>query len=158
MAKEIDGAEVLKRYKEAKTALEMFASWRAKTGATKEEAIQGVKEAGPLFEVWSRAPLMENMVKLYMQEPMIQEMERGILDRKVKEFIMIAVCADMGSAGGVSFHMAAAMAQGATEEELMEVLFLTGYEQAKNKLLAIGPSIADGFTMGAEAQKRLGIK
>ena len=122
---------------------------------TTDEAMEAMKKEGTPFDVYvEKAP---HRVKLYLQDPMIQEMERHILDRKTNEFIMIAVYADMGSTGGVTFHMAAAMAQGATEKEIVEVLFLTAYEQVKNKLALIGPSVSEGFKMGAQARERLGI-
>jgi len=132
-------AQIAERYKKAKTAREMVESW-APPGTD-------LTEAWKSFGVYcDKAP---HIIKTYMHDPVTQVYERNVLDVKTKELVMLGLCAIMKCPGGVAFHMQSALRKGATEAEVMEVLFLVAYELAKNTLADIGEAVTLGFEQAA---------
>jgi len=150
MAK-IDDAKALKAFKEAKTAREMVASWYFLTNMTEDEAMEQMKQEEKYFGVWiEKAP---DIVKVFMHDPLMQVMERQILDGKTRELLIVAVYAAMRDGGGLSFHIPAALGAGATEDEVMETIFLTAYMQAKNMLSSLGMFVDEAFKWADKLQK-----
>ena len=73
-------------------------------------------------------PLLKN----YTQDPLADIMDRGILDRKTREIVFIAIQMVWPDAGiGVTAHVQNALAAGVTKEELMEVAACVVYEFGK---------------------------
>jgi len=150
----IDHAKALKALKEAKTAGEMITSWSWLTATTKEEVMEQGKENKEYYDVWiKKAP---HMVKQYMHDPYVHLAERGILDPKTRELVAIALLASLEEGDGLAWHIAVAMGQGATEEEILEVIYYAAYQPAKNKLGVLGASIASGLEEGTKLQKKIG--
>lgn len=139
----ISEADEIKAYKAAKTGREMIATWSLKLGMSMEEALKA-----PVMQfLGDFADKAPNIIKTYSQDTIIQVMERRVLDLKTKELIMLAICAQMENLEGTKFHTQAARARGATEDEIIEVLYLIGYENGKNKTLAVGPTITEGLKL-----------
>ena len=63
-------------------------------------------------------------------------MDRGILDRKTRELIMIGMLLVMKDFDGVQAHVANAKAAGVTEEEFAAVIEIACYEASKTQCIA----------------------
>ena len=59
----------------------------------------------------------------------------------------------MSSGPGLIFHIQSAIHEGATEEEIMEVIFLSAYEQCKCNVAMAAQGLAEGFKRAAAMKK-----
>lgn len=132
--------------KKARNAREMLDSWQELVGDGDIEDIKGV------FQVF--AERMPSMVKTFTHAPLVESIDRGVLDPKTRELVLLAMLAAMQCGPGVVFHVQAALHAGATEDEIMEVMFLTAYEQAKVQAAAMGVSLAEGFRRAVKMKKK----
>ena len=131
MAK-IGEAELVKALKEAKTAKEMIDSWTYLAAATTEEAKEQESWYEEYYKVWiDKAP---HMVGRFMHDPYKDMCERQILDPKTRELVAVALLACLEEGEGLAWHMAVAMREGATEEEIMELCSknLSSYKKPKS--------------------------
>jgi AhpD family alkylhydroperoxidase len=123
--------------KDAKTGQEMLDSWQELVGTGNIEDIKKV------FQVY--ADKMPEVIKTFCHQPLVESMERGVLDPKTRELVLIGMLAVMQCGPGVIFHIMGAIKEGATEEEIMEVIFLSCYEHCKVNAAALGESVAEGL-------------
>jgi len=116
-------AKALQAFKDAKTPKEMVNSWASQTPG---RPMEGQWEAiAPLAE---KAPWI---LEYYAQRGLEKIMDRGVLDRKTRELIMIGMLMLMNDPYGVSAHVANAKAAGVTEEEVAAVAEIACYEASK---------------------------
>lgn len=132
----------MKSMKEAKTGQEMLDSWQELVG---DGDISDIKE---VFNVY--AEKMPSIIETYCQKPLVQSMERGVLDPKTRELVLVGMLAAMECGPGVVFHIMGAKKEGATEEEIMEVIFLSCYEHCKVNAAALGMSVTEGLNRAAK--------
>jgi AhpD family alkylhydroperoxidase len=123
--------------KDAKTAEQMLESWQELVG---DGDIEDVKEA---FQIYAKK--MPDIIKRFCHEPLLASNERGILDVKTRELVLVGMLAAMGCGFGVMFHILGAKNAGCTEEEIMEVIYLSSYEHAKVSAANLAQSVAEGF-------------
>ena len=139
----VDYKEYVKKMRAAKTAKEMVDSWAeaCATGPGKDEFLaMGGQFVGVYVE---KAP---EIIKYFVQEPMLASLEQEDgLDAKTKEIVMIAAIAGMKENGGLVKHIMAAMAQGATEREILDTIHLTIYEHGKTAMTTFGAALATAF-------------
>lgn len=132
-------------FRKAKTGKEMIRSWACQTPGRKtdelEEALSRMCEKRP------------DLIEHYAQKPLADLMDRGILNRKTREMLMIATLMAMGDAIGVVAHVQNAVAAGVTEEELWEVVAVVMYEYGKRSCAA-GVMLQQGM----EAVEKNGVK
>ena len=131
--------------KKARTGREMLDSWQELVGDGDIEDIKGV------FEVF--AERMPTMLARFTHQPLVESMDRNVLDPKTRELVLLGMLAAMQCGPGVVFHIQGAIHAGATEEEILEVMFLSAYEQAKVQTAAMGISVAEGFRRAAKMKK-----
>lgn len=127
----------MSRMKDAKTAEEMLDAWQELVG---DGDIEDFKE---VFDVYAKK--MPDIIKRYCHEPLVASNERGILDVKTRELVLVGMLAAMGCGFGVIFHIMGAKAAGCTEEEIMEVIYLSSYEHAKVSAANLAESVTEGF-------------
>jgi alkylhydroperoxidase/carboxymuconolactone decarboxylase family protein YurZ len=146
-------AEVVKAMKEATTGQEMVESWAKFFPGGDEEIVKEViKQNKNIFRVYiEKAP---HMLETFPQKPLAEVVERGILDPKTRELILVGMLAVMGRTGGLIFHILAAVCHGATEEEIMEIIFLAAYEQAKCQMGTMGEPVAEALRLAAKIKPR----
>lgn len=123
--------------KQAKTAKEMLDSWQELVG---DGDISDVNEA---FQVY--AEKMPDIIKRFCHDPLLASNERGVLDVKTRELVLVGMLAAMGCGFGVMFHIMGAKNAGCTEAEIMEVIYLSSYEHAKVSAANLAQSVAEGF-------------
>lgn len=134
--------------KKARTAREMLDSWQELVGNGDIDDIKGV------FQVF--AERMPSMVRTFTHAPLVESMERDVLDPKTRELVLLGMLAAMQCGPGVVFHVQGALHAGASEDEIMEVMFLSAYEQAKVQAAAMGMSLAEGFKRAAKMKRAPG--
>lgn len=122
---------------EAKTGAEMLDSWQELVG---NGDIEDIKE---VFRIY--ADKMPDTLKHFTNQPLVESLERGVFDPKTRELVLLAMLAGMQCGPGVVFHIQGAIAAGATEEEIMEIMFLSAYEHAKVQAASLGQSITEGL-------------
>ncbi len=127
----------MSKMKDAKTAEEMLEAWQELVG---DGDIQDFKD---VFQVYAKK--MPDIIKRYCHEPLVASTERGILDEKTRELVLVGMLAAMGCGFGVIFHIMGAKSAGCTEEEIMEVIYLSSYEHAKVSAANIAESVTEGF-------------
>lgn len=139
----INEADELKAYKAAKTPKEMVESWGLKLGGKADmlHELYGVYE--------EKAPHL-NIIKTFVQDPEIEMMERGILDPKGKELAKLALALGSANTTRVTTQVVAAKAKGATDEEIMDAVWLSVYSAAKSPLSNIGQAIQRGWELAEE--------
>ena len=139
----VDYKEYAKKMRAAKTAKEMTDSWAdaVPPGLQKDEFLAfGDHIIGVYIE---KAP---EIIKYFGQEPMLSSLEReGGLDPKTKELVLVAAIAGMKQGTGLVKHILAAMAQGATEEEVLDTIHLVIYEHSHTAMAAFGPALKTAF-------------
>jgi len=139
----VDYKEYAKKMRAAKTAKEMADSWAEALppGPQKDEFLAlGDQFIGVYVD---KAP---EIIKYFVQEPVLSSLEReGGLDPKTKELILVAAIAGMKQGKGLVEHILAAMAQGATEEEVLDTIHLVIYEHGKTALATFGPTLKAAF-------------
>jgi 4-carboxymuconolactone decarboxylase len=125
------------KMKDAKTGREMLESWQELVG---DGDIDDIKQVFNIF-----AEKMPSMLARFTQEPLVESMARGALDPKTRELVLLGMLAAMQCGPGIVFHVQGAVHAGATEEEILEVMFLSAYEHAKVQTAAIGQSLEEGL-------------
>ena len=128
--------------KDAKTGQEMLDSWWELVG---DGDIEDIKE---VFKVY--ADKMPEIIKNFCHQPLVESMERGVLDPKTRELVLLGMLAVMQCGPGIIFHILGAKNVGVTEEEIMEVMYLSCYEQCKVNAAALGQSITEGLSRAAK--------
>lgn len=131
--------------KKARTGREMLDSWQELVGDGDIEDIKGV------FGIF--ADRMPTMLARFTHQPLVESNERNVLDPKTRELILLGMLAAMQCGPGVVFHIQGAIHAGATEDEILEVMFLSAYEHAKVQTAAMGLSVAEGLRRAAKMKK-----
>lgn len=131
--------------KDAKTGQEMLDSWQELVG---DGDIEDIKQ---VFQVYVEK--MPDILKNFTQKPLVESMERGVLDPKTRELVLVGMLAAMQCGPGLVFHIQGAVKEGATEKEIMEVIYLSCYEQCKVQAAALGQSVAEGLSRAAKMKK-----
>jgi len=131
--------------KNAKTGQEMVDSWQELVG---NGDIEDIKQA---FQVYVEK--MPDILKNFTNQPLLESLERKALDPKTRELVLVGMLAAMQCGPGLIFHIQGAVHAGATEEEIMEVIYLSCYEQGKVHAAALGQSIAEGLKRAAKMKK-----
>ncbi len=144
----VDMGEAVKKMKAAKTGKEIVESWEALVPSGTETLSANKEVFGVYIE---KAP---NILKYFCQDPLVYSMEKGALDPKTRELVVIGVIAALQNGGGLTMHIPAAMGQGATEEEIIDVIHLACYEFGKVGCSTIGPGMAEGFRQASLAQAK----
>jgi alkylhydroperoxidase/carboxymuconolactone decarboxylase family protein YurZ len=146
----VDYKEFVKKMKEATTAMETLESLDAPLPpdmkVPRDKWKQSVEQNLGVYI--DKAP---QLIQYFIQEPVCDSIENGALDPKTKELVMLAGLIAMKSGEGVAKHALAAMGQGATEEEIMDVVQLILYLNAKTLMTASGPSLKTAFERAAKA-------
>ena len=125
----------------ASTGQEMLDSWQTLVGNGNIDDIKGV------FQVY--ADKMPELLSYYTQQPLASSLDRGVLDPKTRELVLVGMLAAMQCGPGVVFHIQGAVHEGATEEEIMEVIFLSSYQHGKVQAAALGQSVEEGLKRAA---------
>ncbi|MBW1902132.1 MAG: carboxymuconolactone decarboxylase family protein [Deltaproteobacteria bacterium] len=132
--------------KEAKTGQEMLDSWQELVG---DGDIEDIKQA---FQIY--ADKMPDILKNFTNQPLVESLERGALDPKTRELVLVAMLAAMECGPGLIFHIQGAVKEGASEEEIMEVIFLSAYEHCKVNVAALGEGLAEGLRRAAKMKDK----
>ena len=131
--------------KNAKTGQEMLDSWQELVGNGDIEDIKQV------FQVY--AEKMPDLLKNFTNQPLLESLERKALDPKTRELVLVGMLAAMQCGPGLIFHIQGAVHAGATEAEIMEVIYLSCYEQGKVNAAALGQGVAEGLRRAAMMKK-----
>jgi alkylhydroperoxidase/carboxymuconolactone decarboxylase family protein YurZ len=129
--------KVLKAMKEAKTAEEMVRSW-----LTQRPGFDWPAGIDPLTLYTKRKP---EMVYTYAHNQLTQLVDRGILDPKTRYLVILACYMMEDHWEGVLPQCCNAKAAGATEEEIMEVAFISCYAVGKAKIVDSSSALAKVF-------------
>ena len=131
----------VKVMKEAKTAEEMVRSWGAQTpGRDMERTLE-------LFKLYvERKP---EMIRVFCHTPTMEPTDRGIMDRKTRELVLLGILMAIGSKEGILAHIANGRAAGCTEEEMLEVAYLAAYQAGKTSVAITCEALTDGFAKTA---------
>lgn len=131
-----------KAIRNASTGQEMLDSWQTLVGDGNIDDIKGV------FQVY--ADKMPELLSYYTQQPLASSLDRGVLDPKTRELVLVGMLAAMQCGPGVVFHIQGAIHEGATEKEIMEVIFLSSYQHGKVQAAALGQSVEEGLKRAAK--------
>jgi len=126
----------------AKTGAEMLDSWQTLVG---NGDIDDIKEAFGIF-----AEKMPQILANFTQRPLAESLERNALDPKTRELVLLGILAAMNCGPGVVFHIQGAAHEGATEEEILETIFLSAYEHGKVNVASLGGSVKEGLKRASE--------
>jgi alkylhydroperoxidase/carboxymuconolactone decarboxylase family protein YurZ len=143
LMKKISQAKELKAYKAAKTPKEMVESWGLIQGGDAEEFHD-------LYRVFEEKAPHLNIIKTFIQDPEIKMMERGILNPKAKELTRLALALDSANTVRITSQVVAAKTRGATDEEIMDTVYLAVYSVRKNAVAKLGPALREGFKIADE--------
>lgn len=132
--------------KRAKTGREMLDSWQELVGNGEIDDIKRV------FQVF--AEKMPTLLEHYTQTPLVESIERGTLDPKTRELVILGILAAMQCGPGLIFHIQGAVHAGATVEEIMEVMFLSAYQHGKVQVAALGQSVEEGLRRAEKMQAK----
>ena len=91
-----------------------------------ERDIADIRQAFAIY-----AEKMPSMLTHFTHAPLVESLERGTLDPKTRELVLLGMLAGMQCGPGIVFHIQGAINAGATEAEVMEVIFLSCYEASK---------------------------
>ncbi len=133
--------------RDAKTGQEMLDAWQELVGNGDIEDIKQV------FNVY--AEKMPDILRNFTNQPLLESLERKVLDPKTRELVLVGMLAAMQCGPGLIFHIQGAVHEGATEAEIMEVIYLSCYEQGKVHSALLGQGVAEGLRRAA-AMKRSG--
>ena len=97
---------------------------------------------------------MPEILKNFTNQPLLESLERGTLDPKTRELVLVGILAAMQCGPGLIFHVQAAVHEGATEAEIMEAVYLSCYEQGKVHTATIGQGLAEGLRRAAKMKKK----
>jgi AhpD family alkylhydroperoxidase len=131
--------------KDAKTGQEMVDSWQELVGNGDIEDIKQV------FQVYVEK--MPDILKNFTNQPLLESLERKVLDPKTRELVLVGMLAAMQCGPGLIFHIQGAVHEGATEAEIMEVIYLSCYEQCKVHTAVLGQGVAEGLRRAAKMKK-----
>lgn len=131
--------------KDAKSGQEILDSWQNLVG---DGDIEDIKQAFGVF-----AEKMPEILMNFTQRPLVESLERGALDPKTRELVLVGMLAAMECGPGLVFHIQGAVKEGATEKEIMEVIFLSAYEHCKVNVAALGEGVAEGLRRAAKMKK-----
>jgi AhpD family alkylhydroperoxidase len=120
----------------------MLDSWQTLVGDGNIEDIKSV------FQIY--ADKMPELLNYYTQQPLASSLERGALDPKTRELVLVGMLAAMQCGPGLVFHIQGAVHEGATEAEIMEVIFLSSYQHGKVQAAALGQSVEEGLKRAAK--------
>ncbi len=110
-----------------------------------------IEDIALTFKVF--AEKMPEIIEDFSRKPLATSIERGNLEPKVRELVLLGMLAVLQSGSGLVYHIQAAVKEGASEKEIMEVIYLAAYEQAKGTIGAIGESIEEGFRRASKMKK-----
>lgn len=130
--------------KDAKTGQEFLDSWQELVG---DGDIDDIKR---VFQVY--ADRMPSILEHFTQKPLVESLERGVLDPKTRELVLVGMLAAMQCGPGLVFHIQGAVHAGATTAEIMEVIFLSAYQHGKVQVAALGQSVEEGLRRAAKMQ------
>ena len=146
----VDYREFAKKMKEARTAMDTLESLEmpcpSGTRIPRDKWRQSVEQKLGVYI--DKAP---QIIQYFIQEPVCDSLENGALDPKTKELVMLAGLVAMKAGEGVVKHALAAIGQGATDEEIMDVVQLMLYLNAKTVMTASGSSLKAAFERAANA-------
>lgn len=129
--------QAVKAFRDAKTAKQKIYSWGSQTPG---RDMEGLYRALELFA--DRAPwIIDN----YAHDPLADIMDRGVLDRKSREMIFIAMMLVMREPAGVIAHVANGLAAGLTEEEIIAIAECVCYEGGKCMAVACSEMLTNAF-------------
>jgi len=128
-------------FKDAKTGQEMLDAWQTLVGDGDVEDIKAV------FKVYAQK--LPQLLEYFTNKPLLSSLERGVLEPKTRELVLCGMLAAMECGPGLVFHIQGAMHEGATEAEILEVIFLSAYEAGKCNAAALGQSLEEGFRRAA---------
>ncbi len=131
--------KIIKGMKAARTAQEMVDSWDACMEGG--QSVQ-MKERWNFYSAWQ-----PELIEVHAHKPFLRMMERGVLEPKTRELIMLGMLAVLGSSGGVLWHTRAALAAGCTPEEIMEIPLMSVYILGKANM----STIQDGLNTALKA-------
>lgn len=131
--------------KDAKSGQEILDSWQNLVG---DGDIEDIKQAFSVF-----AEKMPEILMNFTQRPLVESLERGALNPKTRELVLVGMLAAMECGPGLVFHIQGAVKEGATEDEIMEVIFLSAYEHCKVNVAALGEGVAEGLRRAAKMKK-----
>lgn len=131
-----------KALREATSGQAMLDSWQTLVG---DGDIDDIKK---VFQVY--ADKMPELLSYYTQQPLASSLDRGVLDPKTRELVLVGMLAAMQCGPGVVFHIQGAIHEGATEAEIMEVIFLSSYQHGKVQAAALGMSVEEGLKRAAK--------
>jgi AhpD family alkylhydroperoxidase len=140
------GEQAMISMKEATTGQDMLDSWQELVGDGDIEDIKSI------FQVY--AEKMPDILKNFTHQPLVESLERGVLDPKPRELVLVGMLAAMQCGPGLTFHVQGAIDAGATEDEIMEVIYLSAYEHCKVNVAALGEGLAEGLRRAARMKDR----
>ena len=130
-------AKAVKAFRDAKTGKEMVYAWGAQSPG---RSMEGLYQILKLFA--DKAPwLIDN----FGHKPLADIMDRGVLDRKTRELVIIGMMLITKETGGVIAHVANGLAAGITEEEIIAVAECACYEGGKPMLVACSEMLTTAF-------------
>ena len=140
-----DEIKVMEAFRNGKTGAEIICAWVAGTPGGKTDGLEVV-----LARMLKKRP---DLLYYYANEPYAAFIERGILDRKTRELIMLAVLMTLEDALGVDLHVSMGIGAGVTEEEMWEAAAIVVYEKTKK---AIGSHAM--LSMGLDTAEKNKVK
>jgi len=130
-------AQAVKAFREARTPREKVFSWGSQTPG---RDMEGLYQALKLFA--EKAPWL---IDTYAHNPLADIMDRGVLDRKTRELVLIGMMLVMKESAGVVAHVANGLAAGLTEEEIIAVAECACYEGGKPMVVACSEMLTNAF-------------
>ena len=136
------------RMKKAKTARDMIQSWATQAaGRDMQETLDGLRlyiEKKP------------EMIETFAHNALSQILDRGILDPKTRYLVLLGIYMALRHWPGISPQCCNAKASGCTDEEILEVAFLTNYAVSKSMMSESGITLSQVFEspMYQKIQKR----
>ena len=133
----MEESQAVKAFRDAKTGKEKVYSWGSQTPG---------RDMGGLYQVLKlfadKAPWL---IDTYAHNPLADLMDRGVLDRKTREMILIGMMLVMREPAGVIAHVANGLAAGLTEEEIIAVAECACYEGGKPMVVACSEMLTNAF-------------
>lgn len=141
----------VKAFRDAKTGEEMIRAWAFQTPG------RNVEQLVELFKFYTEdSDIGLPMFKRYAHDTLTEIMDRGILDRKTRELVFIAIQLVWPDAGvGVTAHVQNALAGGVTKEEIMEVAACVCYEVGKRTVGYTCINLGEAFKVAKANNVRL---
>ena len=130
--------ETVNIMEQAKTGEDMVRSWAAQIPVADEESLLGY------WKHWiDKKP---DIIESYAHRPLKEMVARGILDRKTRELIFVALFLAWESVGGVVEHCQKAKAAGAMQEEIMEVAAVVSLANQMRRALETCAILSEGLS------------